>query len=109
MSGQPERLVCDDVCAWLTTPSHAPVDPVFFASQCGRASAHPPSATALAVQDARDYRVSSLNAAVEVCKANNLLGLLLDAEFLVRVLPFPSARAAAALTMTSTRSTRCRP
>lgn len=64
----------------------APVDPVFFASQCGRPSAHPPSATALPTADARDYRVSSLNAAVEVCRTNNVLGLLLDADFLVRVL-----------------------
>ena len=70
----------------LTTLRFSPrLDPVFFASQCGRTSAHPPSATALGVRDARDYRVSSLNAAVEVCKTNNLLGLLLDAEFLVRV------------------------
>lgn len=66
---------------WYT---HLPVDPVFFASQCGRTSVHPPSATALSAKDARDYRVASLNSAVEVCKTNNLLGLLLDAEFLVR-------------------------
>lgn len=67
---------------WYT---HLPVDPVFFASQCGRTNVHPPSATALSAKDARDYRVASLNSAVEVCKTNNLLGLLLDAEFLVRV------------------------
>lgn len=72
-----------DVCAALNWKQ--PNYPVFFASQCGRASAHPPSATALGLEDARDYRVSSLNAAVEVCKTNNLLGLLLDADFLNEV------------------------
>lgn len=74
--------VCIHVCLVYSPP---PVDPVFFASQCGRTCMHPPSATALTTKDARDYRVSSLNSAVEVCKTNNLLGLLLDAEFLVRV------------------------
>lgn len=77
-----QERVCDRVCVVELTP---PVDPVFFASQCGRTSAHPPSATSLTVQDAHDYRVSSLNSAVEVCKTNNLLGLLLDAEFLVSI------------------------
>ncbi|EKM59343.1 uncharacterized protein PHACADRAFT_136945 [Phanerochaete carnosa HHB-10118-sp] len=72
-----------DVCAALNWKQ--PNYPVFFASQCGRTGAHAPSATALAVRDARDYRVSSLNSAVEVCKTNNLLGLLLDAEFLNEV------------------------
>lgn len=58
-------------------------DPVFFASLCGQAGVKPPSETALTVQDAHDYRLSSLGAAVEWCKLNNLLGLLLDAELLV--------------------------
>ena len=58
-------------------------DPVFFASLCGQAGVKPPSETALTVQDAHDYRLSSLGAAVEWCKMNNLLGLLLDAELLV--------------------------
>lgn len=59
-------------------------DPVFFASLCGQAGVNPPSTTALTVQDTHDYRLSSLGAAVEWCKLNNLLGLLLDSELLVR-------------------------
>ena len=61
------------------------VDPVFFASQCGRTCPRRPSATALSIDDAKDYRLSSLNCAVELCKANNMLGLLLDAELLVSI------------------------
>ena len=61
-------------------------DPVFFASLCGQAGVKPPRETALTVQDAHDYRLSSLGAAVEWCKLNNLLGLLLDAELLVSLL-----------------------
>ena len=66
-------------------PSPFIPDPVFFASHCGRHGRYPPSATALSVGDAHDYRLGSLNSAVELCKLNNLLGVLLDAELLVRI------------------------
>lgn len=58
-------------------------DPVFLASQCGQSTSNPPSATIISVSDAHDYRLSSLGAAVEWCKMNNMLGLLLNAELLV--------------------------
>ena len=58
-------------------------DPVFLASQCGESSRAPPSATALSTDDAYDYRLWSLDAAVEFAKMNNLLGVLLDAGLLV--------------------------
>ena len=63
-------------------------DPVFFASQYGQSNAACPSATALSLADAHDYRLSSIGAAVEWCKMNNLLGLLLDGNLLVSVIPF---------------------
>ena len=59
---------------------------MFLASQCGGRSRAPPSAIALTVDDARDHRLWSLDAAVEFGRANNLLGVLLDAGFLVRAL-----------------------
>ncbi|KAI0092627.1 hypothetical protein BDY19DRAFT_495425 [Irpex rosettiformis] len=70
-----------DICSALNWKQ--PNYPVFFASQCGRTCPRRPSATALSIDDSKDYRLSSLNCAVELCKANNMLGLLLDAELLV--------------------------
>lgn len=61
-----------------------PADPVFFASQCGAKSRLPLSPTALTAGDASDQRLSSLHAAVEFAKTNNLLGVFLDADVLVR-------------------------
>ncbi|OBZ76417.1 Ankyrin repeat protein nuc-2 [Grifola frondosa] len=45
-----------------------------------------PDPTALNVDDVHDYRFASLDSAVEFCKTNNLLGVLLDAGLLVRLL-----------------------
>ncbi|KAL4241238.1 Peroxisome assembly protein 12 [Abortiporus biennis] len=72
-----------DVCSALNWKQ--PNYPVFFASHCGLSSPKPLSPTSLSVGDAHDYRLSSLGAAVEWCKLNNLLGLLLDAELLHKV------------------------
>ena len=59
-------------------------DPVFFGSQCGEKSPSVPSITALSTVDVTDRRLFSLDAAVEFAKENNLLGVLLNAEALVR-------------------------
>ncbi|KAH9938577.1 uncharacterized protein B0H18DRAFT_1081185 [Fomitopsis serialis] len=72
-----------DACAALNWKQ--PNYPVFLATQCGEQSRGLPSATALSVDDVRDYRFSSLDSAVEFAKSNNLLGVLLDAGLLVRV------------------------
>jgi len=72
-----------EVCAAVNWKQ--PNYPVFFASHCGEASACPPSPTALGIGDASDRRLSSLGAAVEFAKSNNLLGVLLDAGLLVQV------------------------
>jgi hypothetical protein len=58
------------------------VDPVFFASHCGGKSGTPPSAAAASSQSVKDRRLSTLAAAVEFAKANNLLGILVDSELL---------------------------
>lgn len=72
-----------DVCAALNWKQ--PNYPVFLASQCGEHSRALPSATALGIDDVQDYRFSSLDAAVEFSKSNNLLGVLLDAGLLAQV------------------------
>ncbi|KAH9843881.1 cyclin-dependent protein kinase inhibitor [Rhodofomes roseus] len=72
-----------DACAALNWKQ--PNYPVFLATQCGEQSRGLPSATALGVDDVRDYRFTSLDSAVDFAKANNLLGVLLDAGLLVRV------------------------
>ncbi|TCD67694.1 hypothetical protein EIP91_012060 [Steccherinum ochraceum] len=72
-----------DVCAALNWKQ--PNYPVFFASRCGQPNADLPSATTYSVEDAHDYRLSSLGAAVEWSKLNNLLGVLLDAELLHQI------------------------
>lgn len=46
-------------------------------------SKYPPSPTALSPSDVNDRRLSSIAAAVDWAKSNNLLGILLDADFLV--------------------------
>ncbi|CAL1701370.1 unnamed protein product [Somion occarium] len=70
-----------DICSALNWKQ--PNYPVFFASQHGQTNAACPSSTALSVADAHDYRLSSIGAAVEWCKMNNLLGLLLDGNLLI--------------------------
>jgi len=72
-----------DVCAALNWKQ--PNYPVFFASLCGQGTTDLPSATTFSVEDAHDYRLSSLGAAVEWSKLNNLLGVLLDAELLHQI------------------------
>ncbi|KAI0375722.1 hypothetical protein BV20DRAFT_976261 [Pilatotrama ljubarskyi] len=72
-----------DICAALNWKQ--PNYPVFLASQCGEISHAPPSATALNIDDVHDYRLWSLDAAVEFSKMNNLLGVILDAGLLARV------------------------
>ncbi|CDO68721.1 hypothetical protein BN946_scf184652.g48 [Trametes cinnabarina] len=69
-----------DICAALNWKQ--PNYPVFLASQCGEYSRAPPSATALNIDDVHDYRLWSLDAAVEFSKMNNLLGVILDAGLL---------------------------
>jgi CDK inhibitor PHO81 len=57
---------------------------VFFASCCGKRRVESsPSATAIGTDEADDRRLSTIAAAVDFAKANNLLGVLLDAELLV--------------------------
>ena len=60
-------------------------DPVFFAAQCGEVNRSSPSDTALSTKDTNDRRLSSLSAAVEFAKDNNLLGIFVDADLLVSV------------------------
>ncbi|KAI0677463.1 cyclin-dependent protein kinase inhibitor [Trametes maxima] len=72
-----------DICAALNWKQ--PNYPVFLASQCGEHSRAPPSVTALNIDDVHDFRLWSLDAAVEFSKMNNLLGVILDAGLLARV------------------------
>ncbi|KAI0650656.1 cyclin-dependent protein kinase inhibitor [Trametes meyenii] len=72
-----------DICAALNWKQ--PNYPVFLASQCGEPSRAPPSVTALNIDDVHDFRLWSLDAAVEFSKMNNLLGVILDAGLLARV------------------------
>ncbi|GBE79586.1 Ankyrin repeat protein nuc-2 [Sparassis crispa] len=72
-----------DVCAALNWKQ--PNYPVFLASECGERSNAPPSAAALSLDDSHDYRLSSLDSAVDFSKLNNLLGVLLDAKLLAQV------------------------
>jgi len=61
-----------------------PLDPVLFASSCGAVGANPPSTTAVIRNEPTlDLRLTSISAAVEFSKNNNLLGLFLDTYLLV--------------------------
>jgi len=62
---------------------HALSDPVFFGCMCGKDGLHLPSPTASG-SGSNLQRVSSVGAAVEFAKANNLLGIFVDADLLVR-------------------------
>jgi CDK inhibitor PHO81 len=59
---------------------------VFFASQCGKKGDYSHSRTALGIEDENDRRLFSLGAAVEFARANNLLGVFVDADLLVKSL-----------------------
>jgi CDK inhibitor PHO81 len=61
-------------------------DPVFFGLHCGEFRKDFPSLTATSLKDERDRRYSSLAAAVEFSKANNLLGIFVNADFMVNPL-----------------------
>jgi len=65
------------------------IDPVLFASSCGEVGANPPSTTTTTPRNeashAHDLRLSSISAAVEFSKNNNLLGVFLDTYLLVKV------------------------
>jgi hypothetical protein len=58
-------------------------DPVFLSSLCGAKEVHlaTPGASAVAIRP--DRRSATIAAAIEFAKANNILGVLLDAELLV--------------------------
>jgi CDK inhibitor PHO81 len=58
-------------------------DPVFFASRCGKDSIYSPSPTAQDTEEENDPRLSSIGAAVEFARVNNLLGIFADAALLV--------------------------
>jgi len=63
-------------------------DPVLFASSCGEGRANPPSSTtASSIRNkvTPDLRLTSISAAVEFSKNNNLLGVFLDTYLLVKV------------------------
>ena len=61
------------------------LDPVLFASSCGEVGTNPPSTTTATLRNeaAHDLRLSSISAAVEFSKNNNLLGVFLDTYLLV--------------------------
>lgn len=60
--------------------------PVFFGCICGKDHLHLPSPTALG-SCSNLRRISSVGAAIEFAKANNLLGIFVDADLLVLQLP----------------------
>ncbi|KAG6903307.1 hypothetical protein C0995_013060 [Termitomyces sp. Mi166 len=72
-----------DVCSVLNWKQ--PNYPVFFVSRCGKNSLSTPSPTALGAEEEYDPRLSSIGAAVEFARINNLLGVLVDADLLVQV------------------------
>jgi CDK inhibitor PHO81 len=58
------------------------IDPVFLGTICGKESEKHISVTALG-SGRGEKHVSSIGAAIEFAKANNLLGLLVDSDLLV--------------------------
>ncbi|KAI0285103.1 hypothetical protein BGY98DRAFT_930604 [Russula aff. rugulosa BPL654] len=73
-----------DACAAVNWKQ--PNYPVLFASSCGEVGANPPSTTATIRNEAAlDLRLTSISAAVEFSKNNNLLGVFLDTYLLVKV------------------------
>jgi len=74
-----------DACAAVNWKQ--PNYPVLFSSSCGEVRAKPPSTTAAIGNEAisSDLRLTSISAAVEFSKNNNLLGVFLDTYLLVKV------------------------
>ncbi|KAG5716083.1 Ankyrin repeat protein nuc-2 [Termitomyces sp. T112] len=72
-----------DVCSVLNWKQ--PNYPVFFVTRCGKDSLSVPSLTALGAEEENDPRLSSIGAAVEFARINNLLGVFVDASLLVQV------------------------
>ncbi|KAF7331871.1 Cyclin-dependent protein kinase inhibitor [Mycena kentingensis (nom. inval.)] len=74
----PRRIVftsfSPDVCSAVNWKQ--PNYPVFFASHCGRNHGQ---------VDVKDWRTTSVGAAVEFARANNLLGIFVDADLLMQV------------------------
>jgi hypothetical protein len=68
--------------------TNKPLDPVFFVSRCGKINTYTPSPTALGAEEENDPRQSSIGAAVEFARINNLLGVFVDADLLVSLSPF---------------------
>lgn len=88
---QPRRKVAflsfaPDVCSSLNWKQ--PNYPVFFASQCGKNGISGHSSHLAAGSAGDDQRTLSIGSAVEFAKSNNLLGVFIDADLLIRV---PSA------------------
>ena len=62
-------------------------DPVFIGTMYGQESVNIPGSTAIG-SSLEDKRTSSVGAAAEFAKANNLLGLFVEADLLVSVRHF---------------------
>ena len=62
-----------------------PSVPVFFGCICGKDGLHLPSPTAWGSGN-NLRRVSSVGTAIEFAKANNLLGIFVDADLLVHII-----------------------
>jgi len=71
-----------DACSALNWKQ--PNYPVFFGCVCGKDVLHLPSPTAWG-SGSNPRRISSVGAAIEFAKANNLLGIFIDADLLVQV------------------------
>ena len=81
-------LITDRLFFFLSSKHYYPLsitDPVLFSSSCGEVRAKPPSTTAAIRNEATssDLRLTSISAAVEFSKNNNLLGVFLDTYLLV--------------------------
>ncbi|KAJ7688424.1 cyclin-dependent protein kinase inhibitor [Mycena rosella] len=71
-----------DVCSAVNWKQ--PNYPVFFASQCGKKPGLP-NHLSFTREDVEDGRTTSVGAAVEFARANNLLGIFVDADLLMQV------------------------
>ncbi|KAJ7638577.1 cyclin-dependent protein kinase inhibitor [Roridomyces roridus] len=71
-----------DVCSAVNWKQ--PNYPVFFASQCGNKEPHVRHLP-FTGEDQEDGRTTSVGAAVEFARANNLLGVFVDADLLMQV------------------------
>lgn len=67
------------------------IDPVFLSSRCSKNNLHLPTCSYQMVDENHDDRLRSVSAAVEFTKDNNLLGVFVDAELLVRSTPSEKA------------------